>query len=116
MKPEYRVREVTRYVITRYDGSGTEAVAEVTNRRSAEEIRNALEQLSDVRHERLGDPIDTLGLPVRTRNILHENGVRTVSDLVGMTEIDLLKMHDVGRSILGQIKAAVEPLGGLYRR
>lgn len=41
-RPEYRIREVTRFVITRYDEKGSHALTECDNREAAVEVVGAL--------------------------------------------------------------------------
>lgn len=116
MKPEFRIREVTRYVITRHDDNGTQAVAEVSNLHNAQEICSALENQATVRRADEGKAVESLNIPARAANILKDNNVLTISDLLQKTEIDILKMPNVGAQMLGAIKFAVEQYGGLKKR
>lgn len=116
MKPEFRIREVTRYVITRHDGNGTQAIAEVSNLHSAQDIRSALEHQANARYADFGKSVESLNIPTKSANILKENNVLTVAELLQKTEIDLLKMPNVGKQMLGQVKFAVEQYGGLKQR
>lgn len=42
VRPEYRIRQVTRFVITRYDGKGSHALTECDSREAAVEVVTAL--------------------------------------------------------------------------
>ena len=52
-------------------------------------------------HER---SVDALGLDVRPANALRKGNVRTIGELVSLTEYDLLRMQGVGRISLRNIK------------
>ncbi len=51
--------------------------------------------------------IDTLDLPVRANNVLKVEGVWTIGALISRTEMDLLKMPNMGRRTLNMVKEAL---------
>lgn len=57
--------------------------------------------------------VHDLGLSARIANRLENEGARLLVELLKHNEIDLLKMPDIGRTALNEIKKAVLPFGGL---
>lgn len=53
--------------------------------------------------DRLAQPIDDVGLSVRSLNSLKNSNIRTLGDLVTYSEDDLLKVKNVGDKALGEI-------------
>ncbi|HEX5386225.1 MAG TPA: DNA-directed RNA polymerase subunit alpha [Gemmatimonadales bacterium] len=53
--------------------------------------------------ERLGRPIEAFGLTVRSLNSLKNSNIRTLKDLVEMSEDDLLKVKNVGEKAVQEI-------------
>lgn len=97
MKPEFRIREVTRYVITKFDERGTHPVAQVDNRESAEQIVSALTAQAHSNLVALNTPIDDLNFSTRTRNNLVVTcGLSTLGDLTTINQVQLLGKHRVG--------------------
>ncbi|KQB53779.1 hypothetical protein AQS70_09205 [Pseudomonas endophytica] len=104
MKPEFRIREVTRYVITKYDDRGTHPVAQVDNRESAEQIVSALAAQAAGNSSVLNTPIDDLKFSTRTRNNLVATcGFSTVGDLTTINQAALLGKHRVGVETLREV-------------
>lgn len=60
---------------------------------------------------RLDKPISELDLSVRASNCLDSAGIKAVSDLLKMTESDLLKIRSFGKTSLREIKRKLEDLG-----
>ncbi len=52
----------------------------------------------------LNKPIDDFGLSVRSLNSLKNSNIRSIRDLVGYTEDDLLKVKNVGEKALAEIR------------
>jgi hypothetical protein len=52
----------------------------------------------------LDQPVDSLNLSVRSRKCLQKLDIRTLGELVGKTELDLLRMKNFGVTSLNQIK------------
>ncbi len=113
MKPEFRIREVTRYVITRHDHKGTHAVVEVDNLNSAEIVLAGLEMQSDALI-RAGDvSVDVLDLSSRARNILDRLEVETINDLRKIKKSDILKLEKAGIQSVKEIISVMRPYGGI---
>jgi DNA-directed RNA polymerase subunit alpha len=55
--------------------------------------------------------IEELDLSVRAQNALHNEGIKTIGDLVAKTDDDLLKFRNFGRKSLEEIKAALAAVG-----
>ena len=55
--------------------------------------------------------IDDLDLSVRSFNCLKRAGINTVADLVQKTEDDMMKVRNLGRKSLDEVKKKLEELG-----
>jgi DNA-directed RNA polymerase alpha subunit len=55
--------------------------------------------------------IDTLGLPLRAVNILKAEGIYAISALANRSEIDLIKINNMGRKTLNHIKEILRERG-----
>lgn len=55
--------------------------------------------------------IEDLDLSVRALNSLHNESIKTIGDLVGRSDEDLLKFKNFGRKSLDEIKAALGAMG-----
>ena len=60
---------------------------------------------------KLGKPIESLDLTVRSNNCLVSNHVETVRQLVMMTEADLLKIRSFGKTSLREIQRKLADMG-----
>ncbi|QIH09009.1 MULTISPECIES: DNA-directed RNA polymerase subunit alpha C-terminal domain-containing protein [unclassified Pseudomonas] len=104
MKPEFRIREVTRYAITRFDERGTHPVAQVDNRETAEQIVSALAAQAEADSLVLGTSIDDLNFSTRTRNnLIVTCGLSTLEDLTKINQVQLLGKHRVGVETLKEV-------------
>jgi DNA-directed RNA polymerase subunit alpha len=81
---------------------GDETVSEAAAASAASEAQAA---------GRLEMPIADLDLSVRASNCLDSAGIRTVGELVNMSEADLLKIRSFGKTSLREIKRKLEDLG-----
>jgi hypothetical protein len=63
-----------------------------------------------------GLTVHDIGLSPRIANRLEKEGIHLVTDLLQHNEIDLLKLPDVGKTALADIKKAVRPFGGLSEK
>ena len=113
MKTEFRIREVTRYVVTRHDSQGTHAIVQVDNLESARQLLAALEcQAERVVHDGT-DSINSLGLLNRTLNTLRDLNVVTIDDLRLIRSSDILAKEKTGPKTLDDIQRAMRPYGGI---
>lgn len=105
MKPEFRIREVTRYVITCHDASGTRALAEVANQDAAQQILDALQ--ASPTNNQVDDslPVEELGLSHRTTNLLRENGILTAGKLRRASGSALRTIKKVGPKMIEEVEA-----------
>jgi DNA-directed RNA polymerase subunit alpha len=56
-------------------------------------------------------PIETLELTVQTRNCLRAENINTIGDLIKQKEDDLLKIPNLGRRALNEIKEVLASRG-----
>jgi DNA-directed RNA polymerase subunit alpha len=61
--------------------------------------------------ERMALPISDLDLSVRASNCLESENVRTIGDLVGMNEVDLLNLKNFGKTSLREVKLKLQNVG-----
>ncbi|PZW52766.1 hypothetical protein F477_03612 [Pseudomonas sp. URIL14HWK12:I3] len=105
MQPEFQVREVTRYIITRYDGKTIKTVVECQSLAAANELKNALvQQAESMSHSQPPDDFDlyhaNLGL---SYNSLANNDVRTFGQLRVMSKKQLRALKGMGPTRLTPI-------------
>jgi len=62
-------------------------------------------------NQNLGKSVDELELSVRSYNCLKNAGIKTIADLVMMTEGEILKTKNFGRKSLNEIKELLERMG-----
>jgi len=105
MKAEFRIREVTRYVITSHDSSGTQALAEVASIDAAQKILRALK--GQPKHHAVEDDVlvDDLGFTHRTANSLRGLNILTVGQLRQISALDLLAVKKIGQKTVEEIQA-----------
>lgn len=60
---------------------------------------------------KLGMPIESLELTVRSGNCLESNNIQTVGELARMTEADLLKIRSFGKTSLREVRRKLADLG-----
>ena len=56
-------------------------------------------------------PVETLNLSVRSFNCLKRAGISKVSELLDMTEDEIIKMRNFGKKSLDEIKQVLEERG-----
>jgi DNA-directed RNA polymerase subunit alpha len=89
-----------------YSQIGEETVEEEVH---AEEVESA--GVDEELASKLEMPIEALDLTVRSNNCLESNHIRTVGELVKMSEADLLKIRSFGKTSLREIKRKLSDLG-----
>ena len=90
-------------------------------KKALRELRRALNILPAeghglTREELLDQSVDVLDLPIRPSNSLAFYGVKTLRELVALTDRDLLKMKNLGRVSLKEIKKQLAVHGLSLRR
>jgi DNA-directed RNA polymerase subunit alpha len=56
-------------------------------------------------------PVETLNLSVRSFNCLKRAGISKISELLDMTEDEIIKMRNFGKKSLDEIKQVLEERG-----
>lgn len=75
------------------------------------EIVNSTEVLRSNDPEVLDIPLEELNLSVRSFNALRRRGVKTVRDLVSMTEEDIMNVRNFGKRSYDEIIGILEKMG-----
>lgn len=79
-----------------------------------EEVQAEEEESTGVDEElaaKLEMPIESIDLTVRSNNCLESNHIRTVGELVKMTDADLLKIRSFGKTSLREIRRKLSDMG-----
>lgn len=79
---------------------------EDTRFRISQAVQKAREK-HRVTTEVIGTPVDTLDVTVRTSNCLKYSGIPTVEELVKYTERDLMKIDNLGRKSVNEIRSVL---------
>jgi len=78
---------------------------------SADDFKEFASMMQKASTGPLADSIDTLDFTVRTANCLKAESIHTVGDLVKLTEMELLKIPDLGRRCLNEIQEVLSHRG-----
>ncbi|UUT22150.1 DNA-directed RNA polymerase subunit alpha C-terminal domain-containing protein [Pseudomonas sp. T8] len=114
MKPEFRIREVTRYIIARHDELGSKVVVEADNLAAANHLLSALQEQSERLFATDRTSVDVLGFGTRTYNIVCSSlGIQTIGELKKLTRQQLLTTPNAGVKCLREIESAMRPYGGI---
>lgn len=73
------------------------------------EMANAIELIEGQQPE--PESIAELGLSNRTRNALGRSGVRTIEQLLKMSEDEILMLRDIGRTNMTEIRTTLSQRG-----
>jgi len=76
-----------------------------------EKKKSASPKVAQKEEEMLKQPVEELGLSIRSRHCFERLGIKTISDLIQKTEEDLVACPNFGRSSLSEIKKKLEKLG-----
>lgn len=78
-----------------------------------EEIEEEEEETKEKKelHKKLNKPISELELSVRSSNCLAEANIRTIGDLVGRKETEMLKYKNFGKKSLNEIGSVLSSMG-----
>ena len=75
-----------------------------------------VETEKDTNNSKLDKTIEDLDLSVRSYNCLRRASITTVADLTSKTEEDMMKVRNLGRKSLKEIKEKLESLGLGFRK
>jgi len=85
------------------------SVVELSNRQMAEDYM--IERKSEESTRNLEKPIEDLDLSVRSYNCLKRAGIHTLGELIDKTEEDMMKVRNLGKKSLKEVKQKLEELG-----
>ena len=74
-------------------------------------VMGNLREAPPERSRYLGMTIEELDLSVRSYNCLHRHGIRTVEDIIAMTEEDMMKVRNLGRKSMEEVIHKIEAMG-----
>jgi DNA-directed RNA polymerase subunit alpha len=76
-----------------------------------QEQERAVEELDAARQRTLDTSVDALDFSVRTSNCLRKEQVRSVGELIGRSEDELMRIRNFGRKSLDEVKEKLASLG-----
>ena len=91
-----------------------EVVVELSEKASVSDYM--IETEDDTQNRKLEMTIDELDLSVRSYNCLKRAGLNTVAELANKSEEDIIKVRNLGRKSLKEIKEKLEALGLGFRK
>jgi hypothetical protein len=115
MKPEFKIKEVTRYIITRHDASGTQAMVQVDNRQNAEELLAAMREQADRMEEHGEMSVRELPIPNQAKVCLLAESILTVNQLKAYSFNEIRGLANMSMSMATQIEDSVSVHGGLRK-
>jgi len=84
------------------------SIVELSNRAMAEDFM--IERKSEESSRNLEKPIEDLDLSVRSYNCLKRAGIHTLGELIEKTEEDMMKVRNLGKKSLKEVKQKLEEL------
>jgi len=84
------------------------SIVELSNRAMAEDFM--IERKSEETTRNLEKPIEDLDLSVRSYNCLKRAGIHTLGELIEKTEEDMMKVRNLGKKSLKEVKQKLEEL------
>lgn len=78
---------------------------------TAQEVEIGVEREEDKRDRLLEMPIEELDLSVRSFNCLKRAGINTVGELTNKTDEDMMKVRNLGKKSLEEVKEKLDALG-----
>jgi len=85
------------------------SVVELSNKAMAEDFM--IERKNEESSRNLEKPIEDLDLSVRSYNCLKRAGIHTLGELIEKTEEDMMKVRNLGKKSLKEVKQKLEELG-----
>jgi len=85
------------------------SVVELSNKAMAEDFM--IERKNEESTRNLEKPIEDLDLSVRSYNCLKRAGIHTLGELIEKTEEDMMKVRNLGKKSLKEVKQKLEELG-----
>jgi DNA-directed RNA polymerase subunit alpha len=70
-----------------------------------------VDKAEDTKDKVLDLPIEELDLSVRSYNCLKRAGINTVEELIKKTEEDMMKVRNLGKKSLEEVKSKLDELG-----
>ena len=78
---------------------------------ATEDVEIMIDKTEDTKDKVLDMPIEELDLSVRSFNCLKRAGINTVEELVKKTEEDMMKVRNLGKKSLDEVKSKLSDLG-----
>ncbi len=78
---------------------------------ATEDVEIMIDKAEDTKDKVLDMPIEELDLSVRSFNCLKRAGINTVEELVKKTEEDMMKVRNLGKKSLDEVKSKLSDLG-----
>jgi DNA-directed RNA polymerase alpha subunit len=114
MKPEFRIREVTRYVITQFDEKGSKPIVECDSLAAANTLVSALRlQATGLRDGCWDDDVELYdtNLDMYASNALVRNNITTFGQLRRMSRVDLSALKGMGPAKIDPIAQFLSEAG-----
>jgi DNA-directed RNA polymerase subunit alpha len=77
----------------------------------AQDVEIMVDKAEDTKDKVLDMPIEELDLSVRSYNCLKRAGINTVEELIKKTEEDMMKVRNLGKKSLEEVKSKLDDLG-----
>lgn len=103
LSPKDAFEEAAAILVSQY-----QALAGATRIQAGAPLVNSARQDEDARE--LMTPIEDLGLSARTTNALLNNDIRTINDLVTLTDLELKELKGFGAKALDEVKEKLKEL------
>jgi DNA-directed RNA polymerase subunit alpha len=78
---------------------------------AVEDVEIMVDKAEDTKDKVLDMPVEELDLSVRSYNCLKRAGINTVEELIKKTEEDMMKVRNLGKKSLGEVKSKLDELG-----
>lgn len=75
------------------------------------DLENEVKKINEITNEQYSRPISDLQLSNRARNFLERNGIRTIYDLIILTDLDLKRLPKMGNITFIEISDKLSAIG-----